>query len=171
MSEHGCSFTGHRRIEISHRAGLGGILARAIAYAYGEGCRTFYCGGALGFDTAAAREVIRFRLAHPDVRLCLILPCQDQDARWSSAAREAYAYILSSADEVIYVSEHYTEGCMKLRNRALAESCDILIAYCGRYGSGAAQTVRMAEGLGKRVYNLWPALESEAAERSKDTQK
>ena len=161
MSELGCSFTGHRRIEARHIPKLPKLLERAIAYAYGEGCRTFYAGGAVGFDTYAAREVLRYRLAHPDVRLCLLIPCTDQDANWSTAERDAYAYLLGNADEVRYISDSYDDGCMKRRNAALAESCDILIAYCQRYASGAAQTVRMAEKLGKRVYNLWTALESE----------
>jgi hypothetical protein len=36
----------------------------------------------------------------------------------------------------------------------LAECADILIAYVNRWQSGAAQTVRMAQRLGKEVVNL-----------------
>lgn len=153
-----CSFTGHRQIDPQLCGGLIDLLKRAVEYAYNEGCRDFMCGGALGFDTLAAREVIRFRISHPDVRLILALPCMDQDRMWSQGQRSAYNYTLSTADEVIYVSDFYTPTCMAERNSLLAERADILIAYLGRQRSGAAQTVRMAEKLNKKVYNLYPAL-------------
>ncbi|MBR5139744.1 MAG: DUF1273 family protein [Clostridia bacterium] len=153
-----CSFTGHRQIPPEHRAKLTQLIARAVAYAYGEGCRVFITGGAVGFDTLAAREVIRFRMEHSDARLILALPCIEQDAKWSDAQKNSYAFILEAADEVLYLADSYTSGCMAERNRYLAERADILIAYSGRTNSGAAQTVRMAEKLNKRVYNLYPTL-------------
>lgn len=155
MSIKGCSFTGHRTIPDGHRKSLSALLARAIEYAYNLGCREFFAGGAIGFDTLAAREVIRFRISHPDVKLILLLPCINQSELWSGADTDAYEYTLSEADEVRYISEEYTKSCMQKRNRALAEACDIMIAYVGRSRSGASQTVRMAEERGKKVYNLY----------------
>lgn len=156
-----CSFTGHRQIESELRVALIELLGRAIEYAYGEGCREFICGGAVGFDTLAAREVIRFRMRHTDVRLILALPCIEQDLKWSDAQKSAYGFTLSAADEVIYISDSYTKTCMAERNRYLADRCDMLIAYVGRSTSGAGQTVRMAERLNKRIYNLYPTLHKE----------
>ena len=156
-----CAFSGHRKIEYSRQPSVIEHLARAINYAYGEGCREFYCGGAVGFDTIAAREVIRFRMSHPDVRLILYLPCINQDEKWSEWQSDAYEYILSSADEVRYVSEEYTKTCMKDRNLALAEVADILIVYIGYSRSGSAQTARMAEKLGKQVFNLYPSVQKD----------
>ncbi len=160
-----CAFTGHRSITASHRAEIVPLTARAICYAYSEGCRDFYVGGAVGFDTVAAREVIRFRMSHPEVRLILILPCMNQDERWSSGQRSAYEHVLSSADEIAYIAESYYDGCMRERNLRLAELADIVIAYVGRRNSGSAQTVRMAERLGKRVYNIYPTLASAHGEK------
>ena len=157
-----CAFTGHRNIKPEHRARIADLLYRAVNYAYGKGCRTFIAGGALGFDTEAARQVIRYRIEHPDVRLVLFLPCLDQDAAWSAGQRDSYDYILSSANEVRYVSECYDKTCMRRRNQAMAEECDIMIAYVRRSRSGAAQTVRMAESLGKKVYNLYTSVEQSA---------
>lgn len=156
-----CSFTGHRKIESDHRAALTELLGRAIEYAYSEGCRDFICGGAIGFDTLAAREVIRFRMTHTDTRLILALPCIEQDLKWSDAQKSAYEFTLTAADEVVYTSDSYTKSCMAERNRFLAERCDILIAYVGRMTSGAGQTMRMAEKLEKRIYNLYPTLHKE----------
>ena len=154
-----CAFTGHRNIKFEHRAGLSGLLRRAIGYAYDKGCRRFITGGALGFDTEASREIIRFRISHPDVSLILFLPCLDQDAAWSYRQRDSYDYILSAADEVKYISEVYDKSCMKRRNQAMAEECDIMIGYVGHSRSGSSQTLRMATTLGKETYNLYPELD------------
>ena len=135
------------------------MLCRAIEYAYTKGCRRFMTGGAVGFDTEAARAVIKFRITHPDASLVLALPCENQSERWSARQKTNYEYVLAAADEVIYVSEEYTPQCMKKRNQMLAEAADILIAYVCRSNSGAAQTVRMATELGREIYNLYPALD------------
>jgi uncharacterized phage-like protein YoqJ len=153
-----CAFSGHRKIEQSLVPSVTEHLARAIRYAYDEGCRDFYCGGAVGFDTLAAREVIRFRMSHTDVRLVLYLPCINQDEKWSYRQSDAYEHILSSADEIKYISEEYTKSCMKERNQALADVADILIVYVGYSTSGSAQTARMGEKAGKRVFNLYPSV-------------
>ena len=155
----GCSFTGHRQIEHRHRYTVGDLVARAIAYAYGEGCRAFYLGGALGFDTVAAQQVLLFRMSHPDVTLNLVLPCKNQTERWSDSQRDMYEYLLSEADAVEYVSDEYTRSCMSARNRRLVQLCDMLIAYVGHERSGSSQTKRMAEQAGKTVYNLYPNLD------------
>ena len=157
-----CAFSGHRIIKSEHRCRISGLIQRAINYAYTRGCRSFLSGGALGFDTLAAREVVRFRLTHPDVRLLLYLPCVNQDEQWSERDRNNYSYILSVADEIFYLYDEYVDGCMKERNRRLAEEADILISYVSRSNSGTGQTVRMAEKLGKEIYNLYPSLDAEA---------
>ena len=156
----GCSFTGHRRIESRHFGKIDDLIDRAIAYAYGEGCRKFYVGGALGFDTLAAKRVLLFRMSHPDAELYVIVPCKTQSDGWSASQISAYEYILANADAVEYLNDEYTDGCMRERNQRLVDLSDIVIAYVSRYNSGAAQTVRMAERAGKRVYNLYPSLET-----------
>ena len=158
-----CSFTGHRVIPVSHSERLDDLLSRAIEFAYSEGCREFYTGGALGFDTMAARKLIAYRISHPDVRFIVVVPCENQAEKWSEADRDAYEYILSCADEVIFSSEEYTKDCMRRRNEYLADVCDILIAYSGKYSSGSAQTVRMAQARGKTVYNLYGSASGERA--------
>lgn len=154
-----CAFTGHRKIEDRHKGNIEDLLLRAITFAYDSGCRIFATGGALGFDTLAAKLIIRFRMSHPDVRLVVVLPCKNQSESWSSHQVNMYEYTLFNADEVEYVSDEYTDGCMKERNRRLADMCDMMIAYVSRPYSGSAQTVRMATNDGKIVYNLYPTLE------------
>ena len=165
MAYRSCSFTGHRQIKATHTSAIGALVDKGIAYAYSEGCRDFYSGGAIGFDTLAARAVIRFRISHPDVRLVLCLPCITQASLWSDSQRDDYEYLIRSADEIIYASEEYTDTCMRERNKMLAETADLVIAYVGRTRSGSSQTARMAERLGKTVYNIYPTLEEKSDEK------
>ena len=158
-----CSFTGHRVIDKRHRSTIAALTSRAVAYAYENGARCFLSGGAIGFDTIAAKAVISFRISHPDVRLAILVPCKNQSEKWSDGEKSIYEYVLSVADEVEYLADEYFDGCMRLRNQALAERCDILISYVGRNMGGAAQTVRIAEKLGKEIYNLYPTLAKGAA--------
>lgn len=158
-----CSFTGHRQIKKEHLGHLPDFIFRAIEYAYAKGCRRFMTGGAIGFDTFAAREIIKFRMIHPDAALVLVLPCEDQSDHWSSRHRDTYDYTLSQADEVIYMEQAYTPQCMKKRNRYIADRADILISYISKEYSGAAQTVRMASGTCNEIYNLYPAIEKKLA--------
>ena len=150
----GCSFTGHREIRISDAEALPALLLRGIEYVYQRGCKNFYCGGALGFDTLAAEAVIAFRRKHKDVKLYLVIPCANQDERWNSAQRKKYAALLKSADGKECLAESYYDGCMQARNARLVELCDVVIAYLYRQNSGAGQTVRIAKNQGKTVYNL-----------------
>ncbi len=152
-----CAFSGHRAIPASVGPALRDLLARAIAYAYKEGCRTFLCGGAIGFDTYAAKAVILFRVSHPDVRLVLMLPCADQSAKWTAAQRAAYDYVMREADESFILSESYVQGCMHMRNRAMIDRADMLLCYVGRESGGAAQTRRLAVQKGIPIYNLYGA--------------
>lgn len=153
-----CSFTGHRKIEYSRIAPLEELLGRAVDYAYSQGCRSFYCGGAIGFDTMAAKAVLEKRIFHRDIRLIIVMPCEEQTLGWSDRNKDIYDYILSEADECICISKEYTKSCMRERNLYLAERCDMLVAYVGRNNSGSSQTLRFAESLGKTVYNLYKKL-------------
>lgn len=150
-----CSFTGHRSIDIDDTDTLPTLIRRGIEYVYGLGVRRFCVGGALGFDTMAAKEVISFRMSHHDVELVLVLPCLDQAEMWSAQDREMYDFILSEANLVEYTSDRYYKGCMRVRNQRLVDLSDVVIAYLKRTASGAAQTVRMAHAAGKTVYNLY----------------
>ena len=157
-----CSFTGHRVIEARHKDKLMPLLMRGIEYVYSRGCRTFLSGGAIGFDTLAARAVLEFKKNHSDISLVLVLPCKNQSEKWSAAQKAEYERILSLADEVRYITDAYYDGCIKERNLALAEGADVFIAYAHRFNSGTGQTVRMAINLKKEVYNLYPELDKNA---------
>ena len=149
-----CCFTGHRRISAETAAALSGQLDALLRQLFAEGVREFYCGGALGFDTLAEEAVLRLREREPSVRLHLILPCPDQDARWPSSVRRLYAELLEKADDVEYAAESYSTACIFERNRRLVDYTTICAAYQTHAGGGTDYTVRYARQQGKRLILL-----------------
>lgn len=152
---HACAFSGHRTLPCSELNTIRDLLDRAIRYAYERGCRVFYNGGAIGFDVEAAERVLLFRREHPDARLVLLLPCKNQDEKWSNEQKARYHRICEAADDVRYIRGEYTSSCMRERNEALVNGADMLIAYLSHWRSGAAQTVSFAKKKGIPVYNLY----------------
>lgn len=150
-----CCFTGHRNVSSMSLPELERKLDETIAMLVSQGTIYFGSGGAIGFDQIAARAVLRQREHNPTVKLIMVLPCRDQDSRWSMADREEFKRLLAAADKVSYVSDQpYFDGCMQARNRHLVDNSGVCVAYLTRARSGTGQTVRMAKERGLRVINL-----------------
>ena len=160
MEFHTCCFTGHRHIPTRAVTELTAILDRRIAALADIGFTEFRTGGALGFDTLAALRVLAARKTRPKIRLHLILPCRDQAARWSSRDAKLYERILERADEVTWVQDTYSAGCMHARNRALVNGSQCCLAFMTSSDGGTAYTVSFAEKQGVRVINLANEMET-----------
>ncbi|HBE13568.1 MAG TPA: hypothetical protein DCY74_05300, partial [Clostridiales bacterium] len=91
-----CCFSGHRQLPTVLR-GLKINLLDTIEGLYKQGYRHFICGGALGFDTLAARAVLYLRTKKQGICLHLVLPCRNQCDGWSKKDTELYKEILLSA--------------------------------------------------------------------------
>ncbi len=67
------------------------------------------------------RTVIELREKYPHIKLHLVLPCltEEQTAKWNENDKREFIELLSEADTVEICSEHYFDGCMKLRNQRL----------------------------------------------------
>ena len=91
---------------------------------------------------------------YPDVKLVLILPCLEQADRWKEIDKLNYEEIKRRADEVVFVSEHYTKFCMQARNRALVDRSSVCISYLEKSTGGTAFTVNYANKSGIKVINL-----------------
>ncbi|MCL2486695.1 MAG: DUF1273 domain-containing protein [Oscillospiraceae bacterium] len=160
-TEKSCCFTGNRYLSPGMRGEIGRWLDREILGLIGQGVVYFWAGGALGFDTMAARTVLRIRdRAYyydtfgpnvPNARLGLALPCQNMDERWPAADRRVLAECIEMADRVVYTSREYYPGCMHLRNRFLADNSGVCLYYSARGVGGTAYTVRYAKKQGLRM--------------------
>lgn len=137
-------FTGHRHIPREKIPAVTRTLEKAISDAYEKGYRIFLCGGALGFDTLAARQVIAFRQKHPDIRLEIVIPCPTQAVHWSQEDQAAYNEILDHADDCLTLSPFYYEGCMHSRNRYMVNHSSLCICYLVQMSGGTWFTVKEA---------------------------
>ena len=108
----------------------------------------------MGFDTLAALCVLKCKQRNPSVRLVLFLPCRDQAKFWEEYQKGVYEYIIANADEVVYTSDKYWDGCMLHRNRLMVEGSAYCVAYCYKSRSGAAHTVAYAREQGIQIINV-----------------
>lgn len=131
-------------------------LYRQIEKLYDSGAGEFFTGMALGVDIWCAEAVMALRELHPEVRLTAVIPCRGQEIKWQSAEQARYRDIVSKCDKVLCLSERYTPDCMKNRNKALVDLCDLLIAvYDGKPG-GTKQTVDYAAKRGRKTIVIPP---------------
>lgn len=153
-----CTFTGHRPKSFpwgydESAPGcvlLKEVLAAQISALAEQGVTDFLSGMAQGVDLWCAQIVLDLKKKNPALKLHAILPCEGQESKWSVSAREIYHSILEQADEVVYVGQEYSRGCMLERNRYMVEQASILLAvYNGAYRSGTGMTVRYAQQLKK----------------------
>ena len=164
MIERCCAFTGHRPRKFpwgyneadARCVALKETLAKEIAKLVNAGYTDFFSGMAEGTDTWAALAVLALKKENPALRLHCVLPCEGQADGWSASARELYHSILAQADEVVYVSREYRDGCMLKRNRYLVDHAACLLAvYNGEWRGGGGVKggdAREAGGGGFLIY-------------------
>ncbi len=147
-------FTGHRSLSPEETLQAAEALHNTVDLLISMGATDFYAGGALGFDTLAARAVLAAKNAGADVHLHLLLPFPGQDRRWGRDDKAMYRSILESADSCEYFCEKYLPGVYHLRDRAIVERSETIVAFLSRKSGGTAYTVALADSLGKEIINL-----------------
>lgn len=149
-----CCFTGHRFISAEHRPQISKNLPAMIQELAELGVTDFIAGGALGFDTLAARAVLDERVKNPDIRLILALPCRNQYKRWNKNDTKTYLDICDAADKIFYISDDYYNGCMQKRNRVMADNSSHCIFYMRTPRGGTAYTVKYALSCELEMHNV-----------------
>lgn len=106
---------------------------------------TAYTGMALGTDTVFANAVLDLKKEGLNIRLVSVLPCANQDKKWSQKDQKRYQEILQAADEVVQLSEEeYCPELMRIRNRWLVDHADMLIAVWDGSNSGTSNCIQYA---------------------------
>ena len=149
-----CCFTGHRTMSSEEKRIAAVRLRRVIEDQIKAGVVFYGAGGALGFDTLVAQTVLEMKKEYPQLRLILVLPCEDQARRWHSEDIAVYEDIKRRCDKIVYVSREYTPDCMYRRNRHLVDHSGTCICYLTRTYGGTAYTVDYARSKGLRIINL-----------------
>lgn len=158
--EHTCCFTGHRHISAEKLPKVIESLDIELGWLISHGITEFYTGGALGFDTISALAVLKAKRTNERIGLHLALPCPEQTKFWRSRDVEIYNYILSRADSIEYLSDHYHRGAMQLRNRRMVDSSRYCVCYYDNetasegHGKGTVYTVDYARRSGLTIINL-----------------
>lgn len=149
-----CCFTGHRQLPGAEYERVAAEIARYTETLAERGITHYYAGGAIGFDLAAAVTVLNRKILMPEITLTLALPCRNHMVKWSRLDRELFTRVMQRADEVVYVSEEYSRGCMQLRNRYMADRSSVCICYLNTGHGGTFNTVSYAEKKGMEIINL-----------------
>lgn len=123
-------------------------IANASDYLY------FGAGGALGFDTIAAKAVLTLQQSCPQIKLILVLPCKTQTRGWEKEDIAIYEDIKNRCNKVVYTSEDYARGCMLKRNRHLVDNSSACVCYLTESKGGTAYTVDYARRSGIKIVNL-----------------
>lgn len=120
-----------------------------------------YVGGALGFDTDAARVC-----AETAVPFVVAVPFPSQWKRWKLIDQAVYRNMLTYAKRVEYVSKvdpPKSDGVdfgainmMYARNRYMVDRCDIVVAAWDGSRGGTGHFVEYARQKGKEIIVLTP---------------
>ncbi len=139
---HRCCFTGHRpeKLNISEQEAKK-LLRTEIKKAINDGFVTFISGMARGIDMWAAEIVLEERKHNPDIHLICASPYEGFEKKWTIDEQLKYQHILSQADYVKFVCEHYSRSCFQIRNVYMVDrSSRVIAAY---KESRAAQEIRV----------------------------
>ena len=156
-----CFFTGHRSVPDLNKNNLVAAMRSTVSFLYSKGVTSFHAGGALGFDTLAAAEIVDLRRTHPGMRLVLNLPFPNQADHWNENSKRIYYFFLQKADEVHYASlrnatdRDTARRFLLMRNRAMADASLYCITYFTGTRGGTSYTVSYAEKTGCEIINLY----------------
>ena len=108
-------------------------------------------------DMYAAEIVLALKEKYPQITLECAIPYERQAVRWPEALRNRYFSIAEQCDQETMLQTHYTQDCLRNRNRYMVEHADIVLAVCNmRRHSGTRQTVWFAQNSRKPVWLVFP---------------
>lgn len=149
-----CCFTGHRDIAPYTPDTIFEQTKAIVTLLVSKGFKYFGTGGALEFDTIAAQAVLSVKETYPEVKLILVLPCENQTKYWKQQDIDVYNDIKLRADKVKVLAPHYYNGCMQKRNRHLVDCSSACICFLTKHEGGTAYTVDYAKQKGLYLMNV-----------------
>lgn len=142
---HRVCFTGHRPEKIiRNEQDIINDLTKEILQAINEGFSVFISGMARGVDIWAAEIVLHLRSSGKNIRLICACPYDGFETDWSAFWKKRYTVVLKNADIVRYISDKYSKGCFKIRNKWMVDrSAKVIAVFNGEKG-GTANTIKYA---------------------------
>jgi uncharacterized phage-like protein YoqJ len=149
-----CCFTGHRVIPEKDLPGILERTEQAVRRLIEQGVVFFGVGGAIGYDTEAAKLLFRLRATdYPQIKVILVYPFEGFTGRWSDEQRAGYARLLPQYDKAVCVAHSASREAYLTRDRHLVDGSAYCIAYCTRDSGGTAYTLRYAQQEGLKIVN------------------
>lgn len=154
MKDKTCCFTGHRTIRPDDLEMLTRNTRNAVCELIDRGYTCFIVGGAIGYDTLAARILLDLRdTTCPYIRVILAYPFEGYTASWEPVQQDEHKRLLPQFDEAVCVSQQASRGAYLTRNRYMVDHSSVCVSYCFRKSGGTAYTVRYAHEKGVTVVN------------------
>ena len=150
-----CCFTGHRAIPEKELPGILERTEQTVRRLIERGVVFFGVGGAIGYDTEAAKLLFRLRTTdYPQIKVILVYPFEGFTSRWSDEQREEYTRLLPQYDKAVCVAQRASREAYLKRDRHLVDGSAYCIACCTRDSGGTAYTLRYAMDKGVEIYNV-----------------
>ena len=154
MKEKTCCLTGHRFIPESEQIRVIERTETEIRSLIDKGVRYFGVGGAIGYDTLAAKLLFRLRdTEFPHIRVILVYPFDGYTSRWSPRQREEAGKLERMYDKMVRSAEKPGREAYLQRDRHLVDASAHCICFCTKSTGGTAYTVRYALKRGLDVRN------------------
>lgn len=113
---------------------------------------TVITGMALGWDMALAQAAVRL-----GIPFHAYIPFNGQELMWPESTRLYYRALMRQAQHIVVCSTGgFTKEAMQVRNVAMVDNCDELVALWNGSSGGTANCLRYAQSLHKRYTNYWP---------------
>jgi len=143
-----CALTGHRDLPDSFdRNALYDKLEELVK----DGCDTFLCGMAVGFDLTALECLVHLKRKYK-LFLEACIPFGGQESRYSEQEKERYRALIQWCDKKTVLFKGYRNGCFLVRDRYMVDCADCVFAYCTRATGGTAYTINYAREKGLEIF-------------------
>ncbi|MBQ9968259.1 MAG: DUF1273 family protein [Oscillospiraceae bacterium] len=120
-----------------------------------HGVRYFGVGGAIGYDTLAAKALFQIKEREfPHIKIILVYPFEQFTARWSPIQKAEYKKLFPKYDKCVCICKEPNREAYLSRDRHLIDNSAYCIAYCVRNFGGSAYTVKYAMQKGVQIRNI-----------------
>lgn len=151
-----CCFSGHRELPGEKVQQLATEIEKAVRdLIVKHGVCYFGVGGAIGFDTLAAKVLFQMRKSEfPQIKVILVYPFDGYTRWWTREQKREYRMLLPKYDKVVCVVDQAGKEAYLWRNRHLVDGSGYCIYYCTRKEGGTAYTVAYAKSRGLHMIGL-----------------
>lgn len=137
-----CAITGHRDLPDNFNKNA---LYESLEQLINDGCDTFLCGMAEGFDLLCLECLISLRQKYRIFTEACI-PYAGRELRFNDPNDKAlFNDLLPACDKKTVVCDKYFNGVFLLRDRYMVDHCDMVFAYCKKESGGTFYTVTYAK--------------------------